>query len=346
MFTFTLLNNNYEVWDKINNLADHSSFLTSSEWIEFQKSQGKEIYQYLITKDRRYEGLVYIEVYRRRFQKFAYAPYNPILSPEMIGSGKELVTFWSSFKTFSENFIKEQNLTLFRFDPLLSINYLQNLLNSGFKQALAPGQAKDTWEINLEQTEEDLRSRMSKSTRYNINKTSREGFEFIHASNDEHIKAFSELMLETTGRKGFGNYDYTYFKKQFEKLNDKKRMDIFLVKKDDKYLAGALINYNGETAYYTHGCSTSNRNLARLRAPYFLQWNLILKLKVEKFKLYNMWGILPEGIKGSISGVSEYKRSFGGHEVNYIGPIEVYNDKLKYTLHRLIDWWVYRKDRY
>lgn len=346
MFTFTLFDESTDIWNQINDSDQYSSFITSNEWINFQKTLGKEVYKYLIDFNNQPVGLVYIEVYRRKLQKFAYAPYNPVFGVEVIQGEQDLQNFLKDFKNFAQEFITQQNLTLFRFDTLLPKSSAQNLLKSGFKPSNAPGQAKDAWEINLEQSEEDLRSGMSKSTRYNINKTSREGIEFIKAFNDNHIKAFADLMLETTGRKGFGNYDYTYFKKQFDELNHKSRMDIFLAKKDGKYLAGALVNYHKNTAYYTHGCSTSNRELAKLRAPYFLQWNIMQLLKSEGFKKYNMWGILPQGVNGAISGVSEFKRSFGGYEINYVGPFEVSNGGIKYIIHRSIDWWIYRKDRY
>jgi len=346
MFTFSLFDNSTDTWNQLNNSAAQSSFLTSQEWINFQKSLEKEISQYLIQKNNQGVGLIYIEVYRRKLQKFAYAPYNPVLNSSIALDSTEFSEFWNDFKNFALEFIKEHDLTLFRFDLQLAKNYAQNLRNLGFKASFAPGQSKDSWEVNLEQTEEELRGGMSKSTRYNINKTSREGIEVIQATTDEHIKAFASLMQETTGRKGFGNYDYSYFKKQFDELNSKRRMDIFLAKKEGKYLAGALINYHKDTAYYTHGCSTSDRELSRLRAPYFLQWNIMQTMKANGLKKYNMWGILPEGVKGSISGVSDYKRSFGGYEINYVGTHEVYNNKLKYIIHRLIDWWVYRKDRY
>ena len=330
MFTFKPFDNSPEIWDQLNDSDKYSSFLTSIDWIDFQKSLGKEIQQFYILKNEQQVGLIYIEIYRRKLQKFVYAPYNPVFGVEVIQGEKDLEEFLNDFKNFAQEFIKTNNLTLFRFDTLLSKSSAQNLVKVGFKPSNAPGQSKDSWEINLEQSEEELRGGMSKSTRYNINKTSREGLEFIQAYSDEHIKAFANLMIETTGRKGFGNYDYSYFKKQFDELNNKKRMDIFLAKKDGKYLAGALVNYHKQTAYYTHGCSTSDRELSKLRAPYFLQWNVIQKMKQDGFTKYNMWGILPEGVKGTISGVSEFKKSFGGYEINYVGPFR----------------WIYRKDRY
>jgi len=348
-------------WEKLNLEAEHSTFLSSIDWIEFQKSIGKEIDQYFIVLDlegKKIEiGILYIEIFRRKLIKYAYSPYQPVIIGEEMND-KEFEDLYSQIRDFMQRYIRQKELTLFRFDPLLPRTKILNFLNLGFKESLAPAQAKDTWEINLEQTDDEIRAHMSKSTRYNINKTSRSGIELVRATTKEHVQAFAELMGETTSRKGFGNYDFEYFWKQFEALNPKGMMDIFLARYTgegngkNKFTSGALVNYYKDTAYYTHGASTSNLFLAKLRSPYFLQWGIIRFLKTKGFKSYNMWGVIPDkklempDFKHPLRGVSEYKKSFGGKEINYVGPLEVYDKKLKYSIHKLIDWWIYRNDRY
>jgi peptidoglycan pentaglycine glycine transferase (the first glycine) len=342
--------NDRDIWEEFN-LSSTSTFLTSIYWIEFQKLLGKEIQMYLIiSENNSIKGLIYIEISRRKIANFGYTPYGPVLSSEI-----DLIKTYEEIKIFMKKFIEEKKLTLFRFDPLLSKNHLQNLHQIGFKTSLAPAQARDVWEIDITLSEMELRSAMSKSTRYNINKTLKSGIEIIQAETLEDVKAFSDLMNETTNRKSFGNFDYEYFKKQFETLNPKGVTRIFLAKYQGKFLAGALINFYKETSYYTHGCSTSDSELQKLRAPYLLQWEIIKFAKAEGYKKYNMWGILPEqnlqlktqNLKhSSMVGVSDFKKSFGGYEVNYVGPLEVYINPIKYNIHRLLDYFIYKKDRY
>ncbi len=344
-----------QIWEKINLEAENSSFLSSINWIDFQKSLGKEIDQYFIileVGDREYEiGILYIEIYRRKFIKYAYVPYGPVIVGDPMNE-QEFADFFTQLKNFMQDYIFQNFLTLFRFDPLLPKKYSENLKNLGFKTSLAPAQAKDVWELDLDQNEDELRSKMSDSTRYNINRSSRSELELVKATTIEEVKAFSDLMNETTQRKGFGNYDFEYFKKQFDALNPKGMTDIFLARYRAKYISGALINYYNETAYYTHGASTSDRTMSKLRSPYFLQWEIMKYAKEKGFRKYNMWGILPKSLpenkkaKNPMNGVSEFKRSFGGKEINYVGPMEIYNDNLRYLLHRAIDFWSYRKDRY
>ena len=52
---------------------------SSIPWIEFQKSLGKEIDQYLIYVEDQVVGNLYIEISRRKLAKYAYAPYGPVI---------------------------------------------------------------------------------------------------------------------------------------------------------------------------------------------------------------------------------------------------------------------------
>ena len=169
----------------------------------------------------------------------------------------------------------------------------------------------------------------------------------VRVESDEQVKEFSKLMKETTNRKNFSNFDYRYFKEELHLLGKDEMCEIYLVKYKDNYLAGCLINYYKDTAYYTHGCSTSDSNLSKLRAPYFLQWEMIKKSKERGYKKYNMWGVYPSSMtkKGPLSGVSEFKRSLGGYEINLIGGLD-YGKSIRYKLQRIVDWYIYRNERY
>lgn len=343
------------LWEDFNRSAT-STFLTSVDWIDFQTSLGRENEQFLIYavpgyggRDLRLVGLLYIEHYRRKIAKLAYAPYNPVIDKGIEKNELLVKDFYASTCDFFAEYVAKHQLNLFRFDPLLPKNHLKNLHELGFKTSLAPAQARDVWELSLDQSVDELRAGMSKSTRYNINKTQRSGIEIIKASNSDDVKNFSTLMKETTGRKNFGNFDDTYFQKQFEQLNPKGMTEIFLAKVGDRYTAGALINFYGDTAYYTHGCSTSDPALQKLRSPYFLQWEIMNYAQEKGFKKYNMWGVLPEGLKSqtnTLKGVSDFKKSFGGYELSYVGALELSGKALNYRLHRFFDWWSYRNDRY
>lgn len=333
------------LWDELNNSSDNSTFLTSTHWINFQKTLGKDIEQFLIKDENNPIGILYIEKYKRSKAKFAYSPYNPVLKSAL--NEDQVKEVWESIKVFMKEYIDQNGLTLFRMDPYTPKNNIGLFLKLDFKSSLAPTQAKDMWVIDLTKPEDELRAAMSSSTRHNINKGLKSEMVIEKAENSFQVKEFGELMGQTTTRKGFSNFDTNYFVKQFDALHSKGRTDVYLARYQGKAIAGALINYHKDTVYYTHGASTSDRELSKLRAPYPLQWTIMKECKQKGFKKYNMWGVLPENAKNNtMKGVSDFKKSFGGEIINLVGGLEIYNNPVKYNMHRLLDWWAYRKDRY
>lgn len=331
------------LWEKTNLASPLSTFLTSIYWLNFSTQfKGKGIDAYLIVNDKNIAvGVLPVEISSRRFSKVAIATYSPVLiSENLIPEAMAAIT------SYFASFLKENNLFALRVHPYLNINSPVAEALDQYSKSLAPSQARILWEINLENPVEALRHAMSSSTRNNINKGERGNLSFVKVTDEAGVKEFADLMEQTTSRKGFINFDLNYFLSQFKTLNKFGMTEIYLVKKEGRALAGALVNLYKDTAYYTHGASTSDPELSKIRAPYFLQWSLMNEFKNRGYKKYNMWGVSPKGARSAISGVSDFKRSFGGEEIELIYPIDIYRDPLAKIRQRMYDRYIYRNDRY
>src|SRR5690606_12296395 len=289
-------------------------------------------------------GIFFIEIYKRKFVSYGYIPSGiHVIDSRFLNKEK----LFKELNVFLKSFCREKKISAVRFDLLDKGIDPKLLERSGFLKSLAPGLPRYFWEIDLTKSVEDLRHDMSKSTRYNINKGERSHLQVVKAKSMDDVEEFYKLLSDTTERKRFLNFQEDYFLLQFHELHSIGMMDIYIVKYIDKYISGALINFYKDKAYYTHGASTSNIVLAKLRSPYFLQWKIMTELKEKGFKTYNMWGVLgDDDSKGGLKGVSDFKKSFGGNLVPSFGVWEVYSNPIKYSLHRLYDLWVYRNERY
>lgn len=339
------------LWEEIN-LKANGSFLTSVKWIEFQKQFGKNTEQFLIYYKDKLIGNLYIEIVRRRFAKYAYSPYGPVVDwdtfiPDLsCMKENKIKCFFKSFQKFQKDFIQKQNLNLFRIDPLLPASYREELLNLGYKKSLSPTQAKDTTIINLELSEEELQKNLAKVARYNIKKSKEAGFEVIKVKTNKEFENFLEILFDTFVRKNFATYGKEYFEKQFEMLNGD-LSHIFLTKYKGRYLSAALINTYNQNASYAHGGSINDAESQKFGATYLLQWEIIKFLKQNNFKTYNLWGILPDYVQSHpMKGVSDFKKRFGGDNVSYVGGLDIYANLFRYSMNRLLDFYAYRNDRY
>ncbi len=338
------------VWNELNNSSEHSTFLTSLEWIRFQKSLGREIEQYFIKNENDPIGILYVEFHRRKIAKYAYAPYNPIIDWKKLGlefNDLSVDLVFTSLKPFFKQIILEKKVNVFRFDQFVERKYINGFKKAGFKKSLAIGQSKDSLILDISRSANEIKAGMTKKSRWELKKALENDLEFIIASTEEHVKEFSKLMSETTSRKNFANFDEDHFLKEFRFLKSFGVIDIFLIKYKNQYTAAALFNYFNKSANYTHGCSTSDKELQKISTPRALHWNIINYLKTKGFETYNMWGVIPDGVKKhSQMGVSNFKKSWGGKILPLTGVLEIYNNPLKYYFTRFLEYFLYKKDRY
>lgn len=326
-------------WEFINSTSN-GTFLTSLDWINFQRTLGKEIDQYLVKKDSEFVAIVYIEVYKRKVSKFAYTPYGPVVKNISID------VFFKDFYFWAQDYAKKKYLNSFRLDPFIGVDNKKLLKDLGYVESMAPTQAKYVWEIDISQEEDLLFSDLKKVARYNIRSSYKAGIEIEKVESIDKVKEFYSILEGTTQRHKFASFNEDYFFKQFELLNNN-LLSLYLAKKDGKYISGALINTYNNIGYYSHGGSVQDKELQKYGASYLLHWEIIKDLKSKGFTKYNMWGVLPEGseINNGMKGVSEFKRRFGGKQIDLVGGLEIPASN-KYKIQRLFEYFIYKKDRY
>lgn len=320
-------------------------FWSDYNWLLFNKSIGKNIELYSVQSDSEEPiGYFAIEIVKRKFTRYGY-----ILGGVYIVSNFAEYFDISDFSSFCNKFAKANGLFTIRFDVFENSIFELLIKNSGkIKTSFAMGLPRYFGEINLNQNVEDLKKNISSSSKNNINKATKLGLEVKEVTSQDGVKTFYSLMSETTSRKGFLNHSFDYFKSQFEyflSLGNSARL--FICYKDDIAISAAWVNIFGTVAYYTHGASTSDQNLAKLRSQYFLQWSLIELFKKEGFDIYNMWGVLPSKyiVNKSIKGVSDFKYNMGC-SVGKVSRLYEFRYGITGFFNKLYDFYVYRSDRF
>lgn len=335
-----LKNTNEKIFDDSDNTAKF--FYQRQGWADFLIALGYDLEIYVIEKDDKLIGNFFIEYHWRRVTKYGYVPTGIHFSEPI--SLSEETEIYSAFSEFLTAKAKEKDLRSIRFDYYGRLD----LDNLNYDRSLSAGLPKYSWQIDLTQSVEEIRKAMSDSTRHNINKGEKSEIEVRKAETSQQVKEFYDLMTETTRRKGFINFSLEYFKLQLDSLKGN-LADLYIAYYKDQPVSAAWINYGIDTMYYTHGASTSNKELSKLRSPYLLQWKLISEAKERGFKYYNMWGVLPDYLQNTdnpLKGVSDFKKSFGGEYYNSRGLFEVYSGYFPRLITRFYDWWTYRGDRY
>jgi lipid II:glycine glycyltransferase (peptidoglycan interpeptide bridge formation enzyme) len=183
--------------------------------------------------------------------------------------------------------------------------------------------------IDLDQTDEEILGQMKPKGRYNIKVAQRHGV-IVKPSND--VSIFYQ-MLESTGfRDHFGIHPKSYYQKMLSSMP--KNAQLLLADYNGEVIAGGIFVYLDEWGIYYYGASVwSYRNVM---APYLLQWEAIKEAKKRGCKHYDFLGIAPENAKyHPWSGVTEFKKKFGGQVKNYPQAKEMILRPIWYCIYRI-----------
>jgi lipid II:glycine glycyltransferase (peptidoglycan interpeptide bridge formation enzyme) len=201
-------------------------------------------------------------------------------------------------------------------------------------------QPECTLTLDLSKSLEELKKDFSESTRYNIGWVERKGVKVESRRNTTDIEIFLRLLEQTSTRQGFKlNAEEDYYKKQYKVFEQAGMAKLYLAYEPQsdggEVLASAIVVKFGRTVTYLHAAS-SPRN-PKLRAPYLMQWKIIVDAKDSGAEVYDFWGVSPsDDPKDSWAGVTAFKKGFGGTRVCYSLPYDLVLNK-KYFLDVILE---------
>ncbi|OGL63340.1 hypothetical protein A2839_04830 [Candidatus Uhrbacteria bacterium RIFCSPHIGHO2_01_FULL_47_10] len=181
---------------------------------------------------------------------------------------------------------------------------------------------------NLSLSSDELLANMHEKTRYNIRLAEKKGvvIEMRTASIDEVWPVFEA----TASRDAFRLHGKEYYRKMIENGV----AFLAIAKHENDILAANIMIDFGDTRTYLHGASSNVKR--NLMAPYLLHWELMKDAKSRGMTSYDWWGVTqidaPAGHPWS--GISRFKRGFGGEEVSYPDAVDVVLKPMRYAAYR------------
>lgn len=263
-------------------------------WADFQTVIGRKVWRVenggataIVIKHKLPKGLCWLEVPRGPL--FENEKYLKKLLEEIKELGKKEKAI----------FIRMSSFEKFRFS------------NFDFRASKNDHHPQTSLVIDLKQSEEEILKQMKPKGRYNIKVAQKHGV-IVEPSQD--IEAFHHLLSSTGFRDGFGIHTESYYQKMIDSIGDKTQL--LLAQYNGEVIAGGLFVYLEEWGIYYYGASVSSHR--EVMAPYLIQWEAIKEAKKRGCKYYDFLGIAPENSKSHPwSGVTDFKRKFGGRTVNY-----------------------------
>jgi len=220
---------------------------------------------------------------------------------------------------------------------------LSDLTGRGWRYSSDQIQFKNTVEIDLSLSLEELLARMKQKTRYNIRLAERKGIN-VRVGTLDSLPMLFKMYAETSLRDGFVIRDEGYYRTVWEtfmsgdqSLPSTRRLPIpfaepLIAEANGEPVAAIFVFYFGKRAYYIYGMS---REAHREKMPaYLLQWEAMRRAKERGCAVYDLWGAPDEFDESdSMWGVYRFKEGLGGRVVRTIGAWDYAPNSLWYRMY-------------
>ncbi|MCL2110254.1 peptidoglycan bridge formation glycyltransferase FemA/FemB family protein [Microgenomates group bacterium] len=194
-----------------------------------------------------------------------------------------------------------------------------------------------TFVLNLGVSEEELMTRLSSKTRYNVRLASKKGVEIVEDSSKNGMETYIKLMEETTKRQQFLNHNGDYFREMHEVMEGTGMMRIFHALYQEKVLTSWIVWEFNNNLYYPYGASSNEHR--EVMPNNLMMWEMIKLGKAKKNKSFDMWGCLgPDANeKNPWYGFHKFKEGYGGEMREYVGTFDIVLDKNRYDIFNFVD---------
>ena len=284
-----------------------NSFLQSKNWLDFQKSLGRKVWQ-----------IDSVNIIKHNLPLGKSYFYSPRTEGDFLSK---------EFLTKLKKIADQENAIFFKIEPQKQIN--ENLLKkSGFIKG-KDIQPRKTLILDITKTEKELLNQMHYKTRYNIRLAEKKGVEIRAKSQKSKVKNFEEfwrLLQQTAKRGNFRTHPKEYYKKMLEIIPE---TELFIAEYQNRVIAANIVIFYQKTAIYLHGAS--DYQYRNLMAPHLLQWKQVLEAKKRGCIEYDFWGIDEK----KWPGVTRFKKGFGGKQVIYPGAYDLVFQPVWYRIYRI-----------
>ena len=208
---------------------------------------------------------------------------------------------------------------------------MRDLRERGWRSSDEQIQFRNTVELPLEATEEQLLAAMKQKTRYNIRLAERKGV-VVRSGSPADFPTIVEMYQETAARDGFTVRPAAYYLDGWAALYQAGMAQPLVAEVEGRPVAAVVLVRFGDRVIYMYGAS---RNEARERMPnHLLQWEAICWARTQGAKVYDFWGAPDEFEETDrMWGVWRFKAGFSGEVVRFIGAWDYTPRPLLYRLY-------------
>jgi lipid II:glycine glycyltransferase (peptidoglycan interpeptide bridge formation enzyme) len=305
-----------EEWDGLQRrLGAH--FLQSRAWAEFQAALGRAV----VHASGDEWSLLGVHQSNRAV-RYAYLPYGPTFAgsalPEAIDAVREHA--------------KADRLDFVRLEPLGPMAG-EVPLTTGARQ-VEDVQPRHTWVLDITQDPDALRRGLASGHRSGLNSAPRKGVVCRSSAYPGDVESFLDLLHVTARHGAFRPHPDDYYRTLLSVLAPQGCAALHFAEHEGRAVAGSIgFDFEG-TRFYAHA-ATDQEGSRKTGAAVALVWHMIETARDAGFTNFDFWGVAPtDDPRHPWSGLTYFKKSFGGSLVSRAGTWDIPLRHFKYRLYR------------
>jgi lipid II:glycine glycyltransferase (peptidoglycan interpeptide bridge formation enzyme) len=190
--------------------------------------------------------------------------------------------------------------------------------------------------VDLRPTEDEILAQMKPKGRYNVRVAHKHGVVVVEDNSNQGLADFIRIQRRTAKRQGMAVKPPRYFRAMLAELAAEQMLSLHFAEFRGRRLATALVISFGRRATYFYGGSLVLHR--EVMAPYALQFEIMRKAKAAGCEQYDLWGIAPPGQPDHPwQPISEFKRKFGGTELQFVPTLDLVLDATAYARFRRLE---------
>ena len=335
---------NYECINKFL-LENDAHPLASIEWGHVRELEGHKVYRLVFMKKE--EIIIYTQLIAHKLPGIPFfigeVWKGPIFSKKVDIDKEILDLFFSELKSFCAN----EKILVVKMEPQIeeSSHIANLLLNIPILKKGEPTNALATVRIDLTKDIDDLNMKIDKYTRKNIRRSENRGVTVnIITDKEAQIGALDtlyDLLKVTSNRAGIRVRNKNFYQNILEQQDQNFKIYIIEAVITDKVISSFFVITYGNGIFTPY--SGSRRDLNEYKGNELINWRIIKLGKELNLKYYDQWGVLKANAsnKDPLQGVTNFKLSFGGQRIEYIGALDLVIYPLLYKIFSFI--WYLRK---
>ena len=289
--------------------CEEKTFLQSWNWGEFQQRRGNKIWRLgVYNKHGELSSVALAVRVEAKRGTFLLVQHGIGISEILLNKLKEIA--------------KEEDCSFIRISSLLPKDEKSKKLSRdlGFNESPMHANAYEaSWKLDISPSEEELLTKMRKTTRYLIRQAMKNpDIEIIKSDQPGDVKLYDKLNQEVAKRQKFVPFSFEFVKNEFEIFTKDNQALLFFGKYQGKIVASAIVIFWSGIGFYHH--AALDLKYHKIPLAYLLQWEAIKEAKRRGCDSYDFWGYIDpvKQPKHPWAGPTLFKMGFGGKAYEYI----------------------------